>query len=53
VTDPGWITEDVRRYVTSCPDLIHVAQPREVADIIAFLVSDEAQLIAGNVIHLR
>jgi NAD(P)-dependent dehydrogenase (short-subunit alcohol dehydrogenase family) len=34
-------------------DLIHVAQPREVADIIAFLVSDEAQLIAGNVIHLR
>jgi 3-oxoacyl-[acyl-carrier protein] reductase len=53
VTDTGWITEDVRRYVASRPDLIHVAQPREVADIIAFLVSDEAQLIAGNVIHLR
>ena len=53
VTDTGWITEDVRRYVDSRPDLIHIAQPREVADIIAFLVSDEAQLITGNVIHLR
>jgi 3-oxoacyl-[acyl-carrier protein] reductase len=53
VTDTGWITEDVRRYVAGRPDLIHIAQPREVADIIAFLVSDEAQLITGNVVHLR
>jgi 3-oxoacyl-[acyl-carrier protein] reductase len=53
VTDTGWITEDVRRYVDGRADLIHIAQPREVADIIAFLVSDEAQLITGNVIHLR
>jgi 3-oxoacyl-[acyl-carrier protein] reductase len=53
VTDTGWITDNVRRYVADRPDLIHIAEPREVADIIAFLVSDEARLITGNVIHLR
>ena len=53
VTDTGWITDDVRRYVADRPDLIHIAEPREVADIIAFLASDEARLITGNVIHLR
>jgi 3-oxoacyl-[acyl-carrier protein] reductase len=39
--------------VADRPDLIHIAEPREVADIIAFLASDEARLITGNVIHLR
>ncbi len=53
VTDTGWITDEVRRHVSSRPDLIHIAQPNEVADIIAFLASDEARLITGNVIHLR
>src|SRR5262245_3743459 len=53
VTDTGWITDDVRRHVDSRADLIHIAQPDEVADIIAFLASDEARLITGNIIHLR
>lgn len=53
VTDTGWVTADVRRHVTEHPDLIHIAEPGEVADIIAFLSSDEARLITGNVIHLR
>ena len=53
VTDTGWITDDVRRHVTGLPDLIHIAEPSEVADIIAFLASNEARLITGNVIHLR
>jgi 3-oxoacyl-[acyl-carrier protein] reductase len=53
VTDTGWITDDVRRHVANRPDLIHIAEPAEVADIIAFLASDEARLITGNVIHLR
>jgi NAD(P)-dependent dehydrogenase (short-subunit alcohol dehydrogenase family) len=34
-------------------DLIHIAEPSEVADIIAFLASNEARLITGNVIQLR
>src|SRR5688572_13653562 len=53
VTDTGWITDDVRRHVAGRPDLIHIAEPSEVAAIIAFLASDEARLITGNVIHLR
>lgn len=53
VTDTGWITDEVRRHVDDRPDLIHIAEPEEVAAIIAFLASDEARLITGNVIHLR
>ena len=53
VTDTGWITEDVRRYVAGRPDLIHIAEPAHVADIIAFLASDEARLVTGNILHLR
>ena len=53
VTDTGWITDAVRRHVAERPDLIHIAEPHEVAAIIAFLASDEARLITGNVIHLR
>lgn len=53
VTDTGWITDDVRAYVAGRPDLIHIVQPGDVADIIAFLASDEARLITGNIIHLR
>jgi NAD(P)-dependent dehydrogenase (short-subunit alcohol dehydrogenase family) len=30
-----------------------VATPKEVAEVIAYLASDEAALITGNVIRLR
>jgi 3-oxoacyl-[acyl-carrier protein] reductase len=53
VTDTGWVTDDVRQHVAGRADLIHIASPDEVAEIIAFLVSDEARLITGNRIHLR
>jgi 3-oxoacyl-[acyl-carrier protein] reductase len=53
VTDTGWITDDVRRYVESRQDLVHIAQPDEVARVIAYLVSDEARLISGNIVRLR
>lgn len=53
VTDTGWVTDEVRRAVESSPTLIHVAEPAEVAETIAFLVSDAAALITGNVITLR
>jgi NAD(P)-dependent dehydrogenase (short-subunit alcohol dehydrogenase family) len=39
--------------VADRPDVIHIAEPAEVAAIIAFLASDEARLITGNVIRLR
>jgi 3-oxoacyl-[acyl-carrier protein] reductase len=53
VTDTGWITEEVARAVEADPEQIHVATPADVADVIAFLVSDEAQLVTANVIRLR
>jgi 3-oxoacyl-[acyl-carrier protein] reductase len=53
VTDTGWVTEDVRRHVDERPDLIHIASPADVAEVIAYLVSDGARLITANRIHLR
>ena len=53
VTDTGWISDDVRRLVERRGDLIRIVEPDEVARVIAYLVSDEARLITGNVVHLR
>lgn len=53
VTDTGWVTDAVRRSVASSSTHFHVADPAQVAEIIAFLVSDAAALITGNVITLR
>ncbi len=53
VTDTGWVTPAVRDAVAKSNELIHVASPDEVADVIAFLCSDGAALITANVIHLR
>ena len=53
VTDTGWVTDAVRKAVAASTSLVHVADPAEVAAIIAYLASDEAVLISGNVITLR
>jgi len=53
VTDTGWITEEVEAAMERDRHLIHVAQPEEVARVIAFLASDDARLVTGNVVHLR
>jgi 3-oxoacyl-[acyl-carrier protein] reductase len=53
VTDTGWVTGTIREYVTASPELIHIAAPGEVAEVIAYLASDAADLITANVIRLR
>ncbi|MEM7246640.1 MAG: SDR family oxidoreductase [Acidobacteriota bacterium] len=53
VTDTGWVTDEVRRLVEEQADLLHVAEPEEVARVIAWLVSDEARLVTGQVLRLR
>jgi 3-oxoacyl-[acyl-carrier protein] reductase len=53
VTDTGWVTPAVVRAVEESTELFHVASPDEVAWVIAFLASDDARLITGNVIRLR
>lgn len=53
VTDTGWVTDEVRAAVVANPSLIHIGNPADVAEIIAYLASDAAALITGNVITLR
>ena len=53
VTDTGWVTDSVRDFVAGSPLHVHVAQPEEVAAVIAYLASDAAGLITANTICLR
>ena len=53
VTDTGWVNDAVREHVSNTADLIHIADPDEIAEVIAFLCSDSARLITANIVHLR
>ena len=53
VTDTGWVTAAVREFVASSDRHVHVASPEEVANVIAYLASDDARLITANEITLR
>jgi 3-oxoacyl-[acyl-carrier protein] reductase len=52
VTDTGWVTDAVREAMSAAPVRFHIAAPAEVAEVIAYLASDEAALITGNVITM-
>jgi 3-oxoacyl-[acyl-carrier protein] reductase len=53
VTDTGWLTDEVRAHVARSKELFHIAQPEDVAEVIAYLCSNEARLITANVLRLR
>lgn len=53
VTDTGWVTDAVREFVRSSDEHTHVASAAEVAEVIAWLCSDAAQLVSGSIIRLR
>lgn len=53
VTDTGWITDEVRRFVDASSDHVHIAEPAEVAEVIGWLCTDAARLVTGNIVRLR
>ncbi len=53
VTDTGWVTDEVRAFVEASAEHVHVAEPREVAEVICYLCSDAARLLTGNILRLR
>jgi 3-oxoacyl-[acyl-carrier protein] reductase len=53
VTDTGWVNDEVRAGVAASTEHTHVATPEEVAEVIAWVVSDEARLLNGSVVRLR
>ncbi len=53
VTDTGWVNDEVRTAVAASTEHTHVATPDEVAEVIAWVVSEEARLVNGSVVRLR
>jgi 3-oxoacyl-[acyl-carrier protein] reductase len=53
VTDTGWITDDVRRFVDGDHEHHHIATPDEVAETVVWLCADANRLVSGNIIRLR
>jgi 3-oxoacyl-[acyl-carrier protein] reductase len=53
VTDTGWVNDEVRAFVAADPDHLHVAEPEDVAEVVAWLCSDAARMVTGNVLRMR
>jgi 3-oxoacyl-[acyl-carrier protein] reductase len=51
ITDTGWVNQRAASSARAAGQ--RVATPKQVAEVIAYLASDEAALITGNVITLR
>jgi 3-oxoacyl-[acyl-carrier protein] reductase len=52
-TDTGWMTEEIKQQLLSRFPQGRFGQPEDAARLIAFLASDEAAWITGQVIHSR
>lgn len=50
-TDTGWMTEELREELSAKFSVGRIGEPEDAARLVAFLVSDEAAWITGQVIH--
>ena len=53
ITDTGWVNDEVREFVAGSRDHTHIASPDDVAEVVAWLCTDAAALVTGNILHLR
>ena len=52
-TDSGWMTKEIKHELLPRFPMGRIGQPEDAARLIAFLASDEAAWITGQVIHSR
>jgi 3-oxoacyl-[acyl-carrier protein] reductase len=50
-TDSGWLTGELRQELKSRFPRGRIGQPEDAARLVAFLASDEAEWITGQIIH--
>jgi 3-oxoacyl-[acyl-carrier protein] reductase len=50
-TDSGWMSEEIRQSLLERSPMHRLGQPADAARLIAFLASDAAQWITGQIIH--
>jgi 3-oxoacyl-[acyl-carrier protein] reductase len=53
ITDSGWVNDSVREIAATSIEHFHVADPADVATVIAWLCTHEARMVTGNVIRMR
>ncbi len=52
-TDTGWMTEELRLQLIEQHPQKRIGQPEDAARLVAFLASDDARWITGQIIHSR
>jgi 3-oxoacyl-[acyl-carrier protein] reductase len=52
-TDTGWMSDELKAAILSQSPLGRIGQPQDAARLIAFLASEAAEWITGQIIHSR
>jgi len=50
-TDTNWMTDEIRTHILAKSPMGRIGQPKDAACVIAFLASEDARWITGQVIH--